>query len=178
MLTVAIEFDGDRFIEHTFNAETDREISTPPLVESHATYDVFVEAEDGRRATYEWNIPENWAWPLLTILVAEDGSLRVGCSWPRGKWISVENTDDVDREVMLTLSDDEGVVTETTRIVSPGESKLKFDIPIGGEYELTIETDDGSETVRYTACYCLTTRVTLKLENGAPVVESLLYQCD
>ncbi|ELZ94227.1 hypothetical protein C440_11418 [Haloferax mucosum ATCC BAA-1512] len=178
MLTIGIEHDGDRFFEHTFNAETDREISTPPLVKSHATYDVSVETDDGRSASYEWTIPENWGWPLLAILVAEDGSLMVGCSWPRRRSISVENTDETDHELTLMVSGDGSTVAETTQTVSPGESEYAFDVPIGDEYELTVETDGGSETVTYAACYCWNTRVTVTLAGGTPAVETFHYWCE
>ncbi|WP_148414348.1 hypothetical protein [Haloferax sp. KTX1] len=200
-LTVAIEHDGTRFFEHAFDAATDREISTPSLVESHGTYEVFVEAEDGRTATHEWHIPEKWAWPTLAVLVADDGSLRVGSGWPKTASVHVENEGEAERDLTLTLvrpddadaaGDDAGgtgaggtVVSETSRTVSPGESNLAFDVPIGDEYELSIETPAGSETVDYAACYCWSTNVTVTLEGGSsggdgggPSVESSQYVCE
>lgn len=177
-VTVAIEYDGDRFFDHTFEATTDREISTPPVVESHARYDVFVQTADGRQATYEWHIPKMWAWPTLAVLVADDGTLRVGCAWPRTASVPVENTDESEREVTLTLSDDEGVVSETTQRVVPGTSNLPIRYPIGDEYELTVATPDGSETVSYVACACWSTSVSARVEDGVPVVESFQSWCD
>ncbi|EMA04772.1 hypothetical protein [Haloferax denitrificans] len=208
-LTVAIEHDGTRFLEHAFDAATDREISTPALVESHGTYEVFVEADDGRTATHEWHIPETWAWPMLAVLVADDGSLRVGCAWPTTASIRVQNVAETEREVTLTLvrpddadagGDDAGgtgtgsedaVVTETTQTVPPGESNVSVDVPIGDEYELTVETPAGSETVDYPACYCRSTDVTATVGgdsagasnggddgNDGPSVESFQYVCE
>ncbi|WP_411966783.1 hypothetical protein [Haloferax sp. YSSS75] len=123
-VTVAIEYDGDRFFDQTFDATTDREISTPPVVKSHATYDVVAETADGQRVTYDWHIPEMWAWPVLAVLVASDGTLRVGCGWPRTASVRVENTDDTEREVTMTLSDDDGVVSETTQVVAPARRRF------------------------------------------------------
>ncbi|MFC7128135.1 hypothetical protein [Haloferax chudinovii] len=204
-LTVAIEHDGTRFFEHTFDAATDREISTPALVESHGTYEVFVEADDGRTASHEWHIPETWAWPMLAVLVAADGSLRVGCAWPETASVRVANEAETEREVTLTLvrpndadagGDDAGVgtgsggavVSETAQTVPPGESNVSVDVPIGDEYELAVETPAGSETVDYPACYCWSTDVTVTVggtsagaSNGGddgPSVESFQYVCE
>ncbi|WP_042661759.1 hypothetical protein [Haloferax sp. ATB1] len=194
-LTVAIERDGTRFFEHTFDAATDRDVSTPALVKSHGTYEVFVEAEDGRTAAHEWHIPEKWAWPTLAVLVAEDGSIRVGCAWPKRSSVHVKNEGETERDVTLTLlrpddsdtagdgSDADGtgsedaVVSETTQTVPPGESNVAFDVPIGDKYELTIETPVGSETVAYAACYCWNTSTTVTLD-GSLLVESYQYVCD
>lgn len=177
-VTVAIEYDGERFFDHAFDATTDREISTPPVVESHATYDVFVQTADGRETTYEWRIPEMWAWPTLAVLIAGDGTLRVGCAWPRTASVPVENADDTAREVTLTLSDGDGVVAETTRTVAPGASTLDARYPIGDEYELTVATPDGEETVSYVACDCWSTSVSARIEDGVPAVESFQSWCE
>ncbi|ELZ99303.1 hypothetical protein [Haloferax sulfurifontis] len=205
-LTVAIEHGGTRFFEHAFDAATDREISTPALVKSHGTYEVFVEADDGRTATHEWHIPEKWAWPTLAVLVADDGSLRVGSGWPEMASVRVTNEDETERDLTLTLvrpddadagGDDAGgagtdsggtVVSETAQTVPPGESTVAVDIPIGDEYELTVETAAGSETVDYPACYCWSTTAEVTVggnsaggSNGGddgPSVESFQYVCE
>ncbi|WP_049967842.1 hypothetical protein [Haloferax prahovense] len=206
-LTVAIDHDGSRVFERAFDAATDREISTPALVASHGTYEVVVEAEDGRTATHEWDIPENWGWPTLAVLVAADGSLRVGSGWPKTASVHVENEGEAERDLTLTLvrpadadtaSDDAGGetgsggadVSETNRTAPPGESTVGFEVPIGDVYELTIETAAGSETVDYAACYCWNTNVTVTLNgrgggdgdgggggDGDLSVESFEYVC-
>ncbi|ELK55379.1 hypothetical protein D320_04897 [Haloferax sp. BAB-2207] len=182
-LTVAIDHDGGRVFERTFDAATDREVATPPLVASHGTYEVVVETEDGRTATHEWDIPEKWGWPTLAVLVAADGSLRVGSGWPKTVSVHVENESEAERDLTLTLvrpdgagadSDDvdgtrsgDAVVSETTRTVPPGESTVRFGVPIGDVYELTIETATASETVAYAACYCWNTNTTVTLSGSS-----------
>lgn len=176
VVTVAIEYEGERFFERSFEAATDREVLTEPVVASHAVYRVIAEAEDGRRATYEWNVAGNW--PLLAVLVAEDGSLRIGCNWPHELGIPVENADDESRTVTVTLSDGDGVVAETTQTVPPGDRSVSVDVPMGDEFTVGVETDGGSDAAEYVGCYCRSSTVELRIEDGAPTLESSVAVCE
>jgi hypothetical protein len=177
-VTVAVEYEGDRFYERTFDVAAGAEAASEPIVASHATYDVVVETADGRRATYEWSIPENWHWPRLTVLVADDGSVRVGCAWPSEQSVGVENADGSERDLTLTLSDDDGAVVETTETVPAGEGKVSVAVPIGGEYDLRVETADGADTASYVVCYCRTTRATVEIRDGVPDIDTVLPVCE
>ncbi|RYJ14108.1 hypothetical protein ELS19_09125 [Halogeometricum borinquense] len=177
-LTLAVEYEGDRFFEESFDLKAGDEVSTDSLVASHATYDVVVETSDGGRATDEWSIPERWHWPQLAILVADDGSLQIGCGLPRSREIPVENTDETPRDVTLTLSDGNETVVETTQTIQPGNGHLSFDGPIGGEYEMQIETDEGSDTATYLSCYCRNTEARVQIDDGKPTLETLRLTCE
>ncbi|MDS0294759.1 hypothetical protein [Halogeometricum luteum] len=178
VLTLALEREGERFFEHAFEATTDREIHTPPLVASAGTYDVVAEADDGRRATYEWEIPENYHWPLLAVLVDEDGVLRVGCSFSREAPVSVENRDGTDRELTLRLSSGGDIVAEATESVPPGGRIIALDTPIGGEYELHAETAEGTATADYSTCYCYSTDTRVRIDEGVPSIDSPRLVCE
>jgi hypothetical protein len=177
-VTVAVAYEGDRFYERTFDVAAGAEVDSEPIVASHATYDVVVETADGRRATYEWAIPENWHWPRATVLVAEDGSLRVGCAWPSEQTVAVENADGSARDLTLTLSDDDGAVVETTETVPAGEGSVPVAVPIGDEYELHVETADGADTASYVVCYCRTTHATVEVREGVPYIDTVLPVCE
>lgn len=176
VVTVAISHDGDRFFERSFEATTDREVLTEPVVASKAVYRVVAETNDGRRATYEWNVAGNW--PLLAVLVDEDGTLRVGCDWPHEAEIAVENADEESRTVAVTLSDGEGVVAEATRTVSPGDGRVRLDVPMGDEFELRVETEAGADEAEYIACYCRSSTAEISVEDGVPTVESYVAVCE
>jgi hypothetical protein len=177
-VTVAIEYEGNRFFEHTFDATTDREITTPPVVASAATYDVVAETADGGRATYEWEIPREWNWPKLAVLVAEDGSLRVGCDRGGETSVRVENGDDAERELSLSLRRGGTVASETTVRVDPGETTVSLAVPIGDVYELRAETSEGVDAGEFVACYCWTTDATVTVTEGTPKVDPSTYVCE
>ena len=177
-VTVAVAYEGDRFYERTFDVGAGAEAASEPIVASHATYDVVVETGDGRRTTYEWSISENWHWPRLTVLVAEDGSVRAGCAWPSEQSVAVENADGSARDLTLTLSGDDGTVVETAETVPAGEGSVAFDVPIGDEYDLRVETTDGADTASYVVCYCRTTRATVEIREGVPHIDTVLPVCE
>lgn len=176
VVTVAIEHEGDRFFERSVEATTDREVVTEPVVASQAVYRVVAETDGGRRTTYEWNVAGNW--PLLAVLVDEDGTLRIGCDWPHELEIPVENADDESRTVRVTLSNGEGAVAEATRTVPPGDHRMRLDVPMGGEYTLRAETGGGTDEGEYVGCYCRSSTVELRVEGGAPTVNSYVAVCE
>jgi hypothetical protein len=48
---------------------------------------------------------------------------------------------------------------------------------MGDEYEVTVETDAGSDTVDYVACECWYTEATVRLEEGVPSIDAVQYFC-
>ncbi|SFG36414.1 hypothetical protein SAMN04488063_1810 [Halopelagius inordinatus] len=191
VVAVSISHEGDRFFERSFEATTDREVLTEPVVASKAVYRVVAElrsaarrttsgdvaeTDDGRRATYEWNVAGNW--PLLAVLVDEDGTLRIGCDWPHETEIAVENADEESRTVAVTLSDGEGVVAEATRTVSPGDGRVRLDVPMGDEFRLRVETEAGTDEAEYIDCYCRSSTAEISIEDGVPTVDSYVAVCE
>ncbi|WP_410767130.1 hypothetical protein [Haloferax sp. DFSO60] len=177
-LTVALEHDGDRFFEQTFDTAANGELSTTPVVNSHATYDVFVETADGRQATSEWSVDGEWNHPMLAVLVDDDGLVRIGCAWPQTIRIPVENEDQTEHVLRVAVSNGEKAITETRQTIFPGTNQLTIDLPIGDTYELTVETTAGSHTAEYVACDCWSTDAEVQLKDGEPTIWYTAYACE
>ncbi|KTG27416.1 hypothetical protein [Haloferax profundi] len=176
-LSVALEHDGDHFFDRTLELGSGRQTTTDPIVDSHGTYDVVVETADGRQTIDEWRVPESWGWPTLAVLVAEDGTLGVGGGWPQEVVFPVENEDETASEVVTTIANRDEVVAETRQTVAPGTDRLTATLPLGDEYEVTVETDAGRDTAAYVACECWHSEATIHVEEGVPSIETVQYFC-
>lgn len=177
-VTVAVEHEGERFFERTFDVPPDSTVTSEPVVASHAAYDVFVATVDGRETTSEWTIPDQWNWPTLAVLVAGGGALRVGYGFGGERPVIVKNRDEPTYDVTLELLRGETVVAEATRSVPPGDETVALDVPIGDRYRLRAEVDGASDTAEYVDYDCWATDAAVRINGGTPSVEAMQYICD
>jgi hypothetical protein len=174
-VTTTVSHDGTGFFDRTLDLAAGEETDTDPILRSEGTYQVTAETAGGQRVSYEWHVTGNW--PALFVIVDEDGTLRVGCGPGGEPGVAISNPSGDRRTTTLELRNDDGVVDARTLDVTATETVIRFDVPIGDEYTLAVETDGGRDTGEFVACYCRGSDVSVTLDDG-PTVESTAWVCD
>ncbi|WP_143117770.1 hypothetical protein [Halomicrobium zhouii] len=179
-LTVSIVHEETTYFECTTDLGGRQFVSNDAVTASAGTYAVTVDVSDGGRTEYSWQVPTEYNWPKLLVVVDEDGDPLVGCGGRSETSLVVENPTNESQSVDLTLLRGEEPVDDGSITVDPdSETEHTLSFPIGDFYTLRAATDagTGAETLAYCDCYEQFSP-TVTLGPDGPQIEPVTYNCE
>ncbi|MCU4800763.1 hypothetical protein OB920_10305 [Halobacteria archaeon HArc-gm2] len=179
-LTVSIAHEETTYFECTADVGGRQFVSNGAVTASAGTYAVTVDVADGGSTEYSWQVPAEYNWPKLFVVVDEDGDPLVGCGGRSETSLVVENPTNESQSVDLTLLRGEDPVDDGSITVEPdSETEHTLSFPIGDFYTLRAATDAGTdaETLAYCDCYEQFSP-TVTLGPDGPQIEPVTYNCE